>query len=284
MQTRSNCHTMRSLWTCRPAKLLVLLVLIQLERTHQYLYNGGYENTNATKGNFYSGYQSRRSSSYNSSYYLDMDPCDYSVVQVTQAHVSCDSPYTFYYGNGANRNSPYCDYGDKATFSIGFQVKEDIDQIDDIYMTMAIYDTANNLLASTQPQYLCESYVGSSCTTSGTYSFSIKLKFDYVSANATKFEPVVRMAFSAAKDHGYDLGAVNIDCPDGKTARQSYVAWHSQTKSNDMKDFMFRNGLLLLTGTFLVAMALFLWRQAGEYQNETYQPNFRIPRHLRLID
>jgi len=41
--------------------------------------------------------------------------CDDSVVVVTFLTVECNSPYTFYYGNGANRQSSVCDYGDKAT-------------------------------------------------------------------------------------------------------------------------------------------------------------------------
>lgn len=47
--------------------------------------------------------------------------CKDGIVQVTSLQTVCDSPYTFYYGNGANRNSESCNYGDKATITAYFE-------------------------------------------------------------------------------------------------------------------------------------------------------------------
>jgi hypothetical protein len=47
--------------------------------------------------------------------------CEDGIVQVTSIKTVCDSPYTFYYGNGANRNSESCNFGDKATIMVSFE-------------------------------------------------------------------------------------------------------------------------------------------------------------------
>jgi hypothetical protein len=51
---------------------------------------------------------------YSGQDYKHLAVCDDSVVEVTAISVTCSTSYTFYYGNG-HRNSPTCDYGDKAT-------------------------------------------------------------------------------------------------------------------------------------------------------------------------
>jgi hypothetical protein len=83
-----------------------------------------------------------------------LETCDDEIVQVKSLSVLCDSPYTFYYGNGANRNSQTCNYGDKATITVYFEVTDDLDDTN-IYMVMSVYaGYGNEVLTSTSPKNL----------------------------------------------------------------------------------------------------------------------------------
>ena len=83
---------------------------------------------------------------------LKLNVCADSVVTVTYMSVLCDSPYTFYYGNGANRNSVVCDYGDKATLRVRFTVLDDLQEDDtEIFVTMAAFGNTSDLLIRTNP-------------------------------------------------------------------------------------------------------------------------------------
>eukprot|EP00538_Stauroneis_constricta_P012159 CAMPEP_0119569200 /NCGR_PEP_ID=MMETSP1352-20130426/40995_1 /TAXON_ID=265584 /ORGANISM="Stauroneis constricta, Strain CCMP1120" /LENGTH=154 /DNA_ID=CAMNT_0007618715 /DNA_START=123 /DNA_END=584 /DNA_ORIENTATION=+ len=109
--------------------------------------------------------------------------CDDSIVKVTSASILCDSPYTYYYGNGAHRNSAYCDYGDKATIDVCFTVTEDLSSsLDEIYITFGVYSALNSddeLLYSIRAGQLCSGIVGNNyCTSAGNYCFQLKKTFD----------------------------------------------------------------------------------------------------------
>lgn len=174
-------------------------------------------------------------------------------------------PSTFYYGNGANRNSPVCDYGDKATFTVEYSIDDDIDQVNDFYMTMAVYDSIGNVLASTQPQFLCARYVGSDCRAAGSYSFTAKVKFAVYDYNVTNFRPELRMAFSTAADHGYNLGAVNTECPQWEDPSQAFVEWNKHTQPSFIKVYFTEYGLFAFAAIGIALLMLFLRGQAGEY-------------------
>lgn len=205
---------------------------------------------------------SSSSSQYDGS--LSLNVCEDSVVAVTYMSVLCDSPYTFYYGNGANRNSYVCDYGDKATLSVQLQVVDDLQEEDgEIFFTMAAFDDANNLLTSTYPEQLCQNYLGGiDCTKAGTYNFQKKLKFGTPyrnSANRTKFYPEVHMAFSTRSDSGYNLGAVNMECQQWDQDQPTYVAWHNESPRTKLGEFVIQYGLLIVTGALLIAMASYIY-------------------------
>jgi len=110
-----------------------------------------YYNYNQYGGNNYQNQPNQYQSSNNELYFSDqydengnpadlyggfptVEACENSAIQVRKMEVLCDSPYTFYYGNGANQNSPLCDYGDKATISVQFRVVADLDSYSDVFM------------------------------------------------------------------------------------------------------------------------------------------------------
>jgi hypothetical protein len=201
-------------------------------------------------------------------YQQSLAVCDNSVVEVTAMSVTCSTPYTFYYGNG-HRNSPTCEYGDKATVTVNLDVNGDLESGVNIYMTMAAV-TNGEILVSTQPMDLCENYVGSSCTTSGSYSFTQKLKLSSSGdgGNATKFVPSIQMAFSTSADGGYILGAVNIECEQWDEENPAYAHW---TKVEPVQlpaweSFAFKNALLIGTCVLLAGFA-------GTIYANSYRPD-----------
>jgi len=202
--------------------------------------------------------------------------CEDSVVAVTYMSVLCDSPYTFYYGNGANRKSYVCDYGDKATLDVELQVVDDLQEEDgEIFFTMAAFDDANNLLMSTYPEQLCQNYLGGfDCTKAGTYNFQKKIKFGtpYGNANQTKFYPEIHMAFSTKSDSGYNLGAVNIECQQWNQDQPSYVAWSDESPRTPAEEFVIAYGLLIVTSMMLFAMGSFIYYRS--YDNPVFNGDF----------
>lgn len=205
------------------------------------------------------------SNNYGSDYAMALDVCSDSVVNVSSMVVSCDSPYTFYYGNGAHRNSPICDYGDKAVLTVQFDVTDDLQEGDDeIYFTMAAYDDNKNLLYSTYPEPLCQDYVGSSCTKLGQYSFDYKMKFPTpYGGDRTMFIPEIQMAFSTKGDSGYNLGAVNIECQPWDQDQPVYILWREpETTTEKTMDFLTNYGMLIGTGLFVSVFAAYVWYQA----------------------
>lgn len=217
--------------------------------------------------------------------------CDNSVVRMSFLSISCDSPYTFYYGNGANRNAETCDYGDKMTLLGTVTVVDNLQYGDHIYMTLGVYDDDSNLLVTSRPTNFCENYIGSDCTGQGTYSFETKLKLGSPEGkNRTHFYPLVQMAFSTKTDYGYNLGAVNMQCRGWDNGSGMYAAWsNKKMQLAPGEEFFADNIILILTCFSLSAFALYVWRKAeqqdddvlaiGGYENYDMEGNVGVYQH-----
>lgn len=192
--------------------------------------------------------------------------CDYSVVRTTFLSISCDSPYSFYYGNGANRDSETCNYGDKMTLLGTVTVVGNLQYGDNIYMSMGVYDDDSNLLVTTRPTNFCQDYIGGDCTRQGTYSFETILKLGAPEGkNRTHFYPLVQIAFSTKTDYGYNLGAANMQCSGWNSDVPSYAAWsNKKMHMSPSEEFFARNGILIGTCVLLSVFVLFVWRKAEQ--------------------
>jgi hypothetical protein len=251
--------------------------------SNHYKYGSNkYSSSSGSSGS--SGSSSATSSAAGSSYSatLKREVCDNSVVRVTAMKVACDSPYTFYYGNGANRNSPVCDYGDKATFTFTVTLSDTIQEVNDYYMTMAVFDPSGLLLASVEPELLCRNYIGYGCAYAGSYTFIMKLKLSYYDGQNYKFSPIVRMAFSTQPDSGYNLGAVNTQCKQWDANNQDYVQWKGMVpQRSPTQRFLSKYGIMLGSLAALSIMAYFIYRQSAEIQVE--DPELSAKR-IRMLD
>lgn len=231
--------------------------------------NDYYNNLNENGYNYRNNDKTQYTSpAYSGQFYngaRDFSVCDDSVVRVTALYVVCDSPYTFYYGNGARRNSRVCGYGDKLSMEVRFEVVDDI-RDDPIFVTIGVYDQQNSLLASISPLYLCDDLVGYDCTSQGYYGFQYRMRLSYPASSTSDesssgtFLPNVNMAFSSKSDSGYNLGALNVHCQDW---RDSYVAWsRNEPPRSPMQRFFINYGLLLVSGVVLLALGSLIWHQA----------------------
>jgi len=271
----------------------LLILLLTCMKSHSssssssYKYKSSQQKNNKYGNNQYgNNYNSNKYS--NSQFYngaRDFTVCENSVVKVSALYAVCDSPYTFYYGNGANRNSPVCNYGDKLSFEVSFQVVDDI-QDDTIFVTMAVYDDQGNMLVSVNPVYLCDDLVGYECTSAGYYTFTyyrLRLPYPYdsssagnenqqsnedayssSSSNSGRFLPRIQMAFSTKADSGYNLGALNLECQDWGEDN-NYVSWiHNQPKRSPIESFFVDYGMLLASITMVLAVSAFVWHQASK--------------------
>lgn len=238
------------------------------------------------QGSYYGGSNNRYNSDYAVDQSLVLDVCKDSVVAVTYMTISCDSPYTFYYGNGANRNSPVCDYGDKASLSVTIKVLDDLQEEDtNVYFTLAAFDDFGNLLTSTIPENLCRDYIGRDCTKAGIYTFERKLKFGSPYGNRTKFRPDVHMAFSTKCDSGYNLGAVNMDCQEWDQNEPAFVAWSQNSPKSATQEFAAEYGMLL--GTCMALASFFAFVLVRSYDNpvvDEFDPFAGNTRQMNLLD
>lgn len=233
-------------------------------------YGGNNQASNANNngsGNNYKGSYQYSNHFYNGA--RDFDVCEDSVVRVTALFIVCDSPYAFYYGNGANRDSPVCNYGDKLSMEVRFEVVDDIEETDPIFITMAVYDDQDNMLISVDPFYLCDDLVGFDCSYKGYYGFTYRLRLPYPSdsygqATSTSFLPYVHMAFSTKADSGYNLGAVNEKCERWGDGESGYVTWSKKKQRAPLQAFVQDYGLLILSLIMLGAVGMFVWNQAGK--------------------
>jgi hypothetical protein len=235
--------------------------------------NGSYKRSSSSNNNFYNGAQ-------------EFTVCDDSVVRVRALYAVCDSPYTFYYGNGANRNSPVCDYGDKLSMEVRFEVTDDIRDSDTVFVTLAVSDDAGNVLITVDPVYLCDDLVGYECTNQGYYGFIYRLRLPYPyndggqsstssssasgssSSGSTSFRPNIQMAFSTQADSGYNLGAVNVECEPWDPNDPVYVSWmsHNKAKRSPVGSFSQEYGILVGSCLVLVAVTAFVWHQSTKRQ------------------
>jgi hypothetical protein len=208
--------------------------------------------------------------------------CEDGAVEVTSVSILCDSPYTFYYGNGAHRSSQYCSYGDKFSLSVEFSVTENLGYDDYIYITMGIYAMKDNyeLLYSVRAINLCGSFVGADCISKGYYSFDLDDTFDYFYSDKNDFYPIIEMGFSTTQDEGYNLGGVNIDCDYDENYEQydeegSYTGRSAQIGSRSgARAFAANYGMLLGAIVAITLFALIAWKAAGsevEYKGTAYQ-------------
>jgi hypothetical protein len=214
----------------------------------------------------------------NTNGYVYLKNCEDNAVEVTSVKLLCDSPYTFYYGNGAHRNSPQCDYGDKARITVYFNVTEDLGS--DVYMTMAVYAATGDyeLLYALRAAEVCNNLVGSTCNTQGQYAFSMRVQFDYLYGDNQAFYPVVEMGFSTKPDEGYNLGGSNIDCWYNEESEQ-YDPWiytdTTKVKSKGgQESFLANYGTMIGAFTLLFAFAFNVWRKIGnevEYKGKLDQ-------------
>lgn len=188
-----------------------------------------------------------------------VEPCEKGVVQVTSISLLCNSPYTFYYGNGANRQSQVCDYGDKANIEVSFTVTGDLDEGTDIYMKMAVFYGGEQLYRGDSVE-LCYNFVGDSCTAAGDYTFKKKIQFAYLDGTYAKFVPTLEIAFSDSADGSYRLGGVNIDCAEDEDDDQNIVNWsNSDEGESHVESFFLDFGILIGTVVVISGFALFLF-------------------------
>lgn len=265
--------------------------------SYKNTYNQNYFQASDSSSYKSSGSSSGRSSSSGNNFYngpQEFTVCGDSVVRVRALYAVCDSPYTFYYGNGANRNSPVCSYGDKLSMEVRFQVTDDINDSDTIYVTLAVYDDLGNMLISVDPVYLCDDLVGYDCTTQGYYGFIYRLRLPYPysndysnsqssssssssssgssSSSVSQFLPNIQMAFSTQPDSGYNLGAMNVDCEPWDPNDPSYVSWsHSRSKRSPLNVFSIEYGILFASCAALLSVVAFVWRQAAFVEQQQVQ-------------
>lgn len=225
----------------------------------------------------YSSHNNNTQAKY-SSYAMKRENCENSVVRVSRLQTSCNSPYTFYYGNGAHRKSPTCAYGDKATFTISFTVTDDIEEVYDFYMTVAAFDPEGQLLAVSSPESVCTSYVGYDCTVAGRYTITKDMQFDYLNQNHADFVPVLRVAFSTMADSGYNLGAVNTQCRQWNEETPDYVQWKGMQTQSGWDRFWARYGLLLFSISAVLAMAFYVYRKSNNTATRDEVENYRSKR------
>jgi hypothetical protein len=205
--------------------------------------------------------------------------CQNSVVEVTSVSIICDSPYTFYYGNGAHRNSQYCDYGDRASVTVYFTVNVDLGYDDVIYMTMGIYAAKSDyeLLYSVAATELCQTFVGHECTQAGSYAFAFHDYIDYGYGDRSMFLPVVQFGFSTEPDKGYNLGGANIQCTYDYADYQQYDPWLTGNTTsiwgqrNGRSSAVSNYGLLIAVITLIAGFGLFASKKLGSQESQRGQ-------------
>lgn len=182
-----------------------------------------------------------------------VQPCENGKVQVTGISLLCNSPYTFYWGNGAHRNSQVCDYGDKVQIEVAYTVTESLIDGTPIYMLMAASYQDEQLYLG-ESVLLCEE-----CYTAGDYTFTKKIQFSYLDGSYEQFLPTLEIAFSYADDGSYILGGVNIQCEDDDDAADWTVNNSDTQKLSPFKVVLINYGIFLTTIFAVAGFALFLW-------------------------
>lgn len=234
-----------------------------------YAASSSYSNSNTGNVNNYVNYDSQLysnmvySQSGSEAVEAVVENCKKPTISVNSVTILCDSPYTYYYGNGAHRGSTVCDYGDMATVLVNFNVKSKIRTVDKAYMTIAVYaqKTDQELLFAAMNVDMAE-LVGKKVSNKGNYEFSMRVVIEKgASGDNSQFVPSFEMGFSTAQDEGYNLGGVNINC-NYNVRTQPYSSKFYRAKLNSktkfgaglslhFASFSFMLGVALLAGTFL---------------------------------
>jgi hypothetical protein len=194
--------------------------------------------------------------------------CDQGVIQVLNITYFCDSPYTFYYGNGAHRRSDLCDYGDKATISVTLYVSKFIDS--KIYMQLSAYDDSNEQLFWKKSIDLCMDYVGEYCNSVGFYQFSKTIQFAYIDGDEIGFVPNWEITFSKSMTGDYDLGAANVKCDNDE---RYYFNWlNSRANATNFhehsRNFVHQYAMLWFTCLTLFWLAFLLVKESRHSNEE----------------
>ena len=223
------------------SSLSIALVAIAAVSADNYNYSN-YQNQNAQNyqyttysAEYYDEYlvnytnTSKTYSNGNDPTRIQISNCENSVVQVTNVNILCDSPYRTYYSNGAHMASELCDYGDKAVVMVFFEMETDLNWMEAVYMTFAIYagKQTKELLWAVRSVELCHTFVGHACNLAGNYAFAFQVSLDYGQmSDRSLFVPMIEMGFSTRADEGYNVGGVNIDCRFGPFYKQ-YDPWYN---------------------------------------------------------
>jgi hypothetical protein len=212
------------------------------------------------------------SSSSTSNSYTTFTICDDAPIQVQNISYFCDSPYTFYYGNGAHRKSPVCDYGDRVTILVDLNVETYVDST--IYMALSAYSDSDEQLFLEKSIDLCGDLVGKSCNSIGSYYFTKTLQFAYLDGEETKFVPNWEIVFSVKSDGGFDLGAVNIECD--REDEKSYFDWQSIRGNTTLlhartENFAQEYGILLITCISIVFLGIIMINKTKKHLGDSRQ-------------
>mmetsp|Transcript_4926 Transcript_4926/g.7469 ORF Transcript_4926/g.7469 Transcript_4926/m.7469 type:complete len:260 (+) Transcript_4926:152-931(+) len=218
------------------------------------------------------------------SYQTPVEICEDMLVTVTAIQVLCDSPKTYYYGSGVNRNSLVCDYGDKATITVDFDVQMDVGDDVDIFLTMAVYSENGEKLYAGGSKDLSQNYVGSDCTYQGSYQFSTQVYLSDTGGGDEKFGPIVEMAFSYEANGGSSLGGANIgECVADDGTSTSFVSWYNSQTENAGKDFFRNYSILFMTLSCVGAFAGGLYMMSKE-QNKISAEGIEEASNFELME
>lgn len=213
--------------------------------------------------------------------------CDSTYIDVHSLSILCDSPYTYYYGNGAHRNSEACDYGDKVTLTMTVDVLQELDDDTSVYASMTV-SINKEVLYQISFVDLCANWIENNCKTAGTYQVTQNIQFAYISGgSSTKFTPYVAIGLSSAVGGDYDIGGLNIACYNSNTGTTTTTTTTTTTE-NFITHFVgdnatntyyqdagtFGNSYGILVGTVVVVaiFALVLVKQNGDRRRVLLDP------------
>jgi hypothetical protein len=211
--------------------------------------------------------------------------CEGSTVWVNSVTILCDSPYAYYYGNGAHRGSTVCDYGDMATVMVNFNIAASIRSMDNMYMTMGVYATKVNVeLLFAAMNIKVDDLVGGNVNKKGNYEFSMRIMLEKTYGDNSQFVPSFEFGFSTMEDEGYNLGGVNINCA-YNARNQPYSSKFYRAKQNSKHrygagpslhyaSFSFFLGVALLAGTFF-----FFWNKRNNEMEQHIAQDYDEENH-----
>jgi hypothetical protein len=244
---------------------------------------------NATSNNATSVYDVDVTFNYTSNGFLNFSTCPDGVVQVTNIKILCDSPYTYYYGNGAHRNSPLCDYGDKATVMVFFDVTKSLGYKDNIFIDMGVYSFKDDIeLLWEQNAVELSTLVSHKCTAKGSYAFATTATFASYRTDMSEFYPFVEIAFSTKADQRTNLGGVNVNCKVGRFYN-AFFGGRTNRHSKGSRLGKFLRGIFMIAVFFgVMATGVYFvhhkYRDNIEYQGHVEKLNIQYQEHSEKIN